>query len=423
MENRMLPSLQIKQARLMADIEKLAEFSDAPPPAITRILFTPTDLAARAFIRQQMREAGLSVREDAIGNIFGRWEGGEKTLPPVATGSHIDAVPFSGRYDGSIGVLGALEAVRSLKESGFEPRRSIELIMFSAEEPTRFGIGCLGSRALSGCLDSDNLKALRDSQNRSLDDIRREAGYQSDLASVPLPQGAYEGFIELHIEQGPLLEGAGIPIGLVTSIAAPATLRVTLKGEGGHAGAVLMAKRRDALVAASEVILAVEKAAASTGRVDSVATVGLLKVHPGAVNSIPSRVTMEIDIRDTSQAPRDGMLAHIKAAVAAIAADRDIEAEIELLNADPPSRSGELPLSALTVACGHLHLPYLKMTSRAYHDTLFMSLLCPTAMIFVPSRGGFSHRPDEYTAPEQIVKGVEVLALALARLAGEKNHE
>src|SRR5439155_4493525 len=217
---------------------------------VTRILFSEADRRGRAFFKDLCQQAGLLLREDAIGNLFARWPGKDAKLTAIATGSHIDAIPNAGRYDGAVGVLGALEAIRALKKSGFEPRRTIELIVFTAEEPTRFGIGCLGSRLLSGALSPERAAALRDTDGQTLEHWRAKAGYSGPhLNSVRLASDGYAGFIELHIEQGPLLERENVPIGVVESIAAPSTLRVRLAGSGGHAGTVLMPERRDALLA------------------------------------------------------------------------------------------------------------------------------------------------------------------------------
>ncbi len=221
-----------------------------------------------------------------------------RDLAPIGTGSHIDAIPNAGSYDGVVGVLGGLEAIRVLKQLGFTPRRSIELVIFTAEEPTRFGIGCLGSRMMGSVLSSDQALKLRDKEGRGLDELRAEAGFAGPLESVALPVGRFRQFIELHIEQGPMLEQEGIDIGLVTAIAAPASLRIKIEGEGGHAGGKLMPGRKDALCAAAELILKLEAEAKSTGVIDTVATVGVCEVFPGAVNSIPSRVRLETDIRD-----------------------------------------------------------------------------------------------------------------------------
>lgn len=409
----------IDEVNLQAHIDQLATYSEVEPPAVTRILFTQQDMQARGFIRQLMKELDLQVDEDAVGNIFGRWTGSKPYLPPVATGSHIDAIPYSGRFDGTVGVLGALEAIRALKAEGFEPTRSIEVIMFTAEEPTRFGVGCLGSRALAGQLTPDDMLALRDDKDKAFDVVRTEAGYDAPLASVQLEEGAYHAFIELHIEQGPRLEQSGNSIGIVTAIAAPATVRVVFHGNGGHAGTVLMPARQDAFLGAAELALTVEHAAKTSPSPDAVATVGLLEVYPGAVNSIPSRVLMEIDIRDIDLESRDSMVQTILGAVEDICAVRQLEAEKTVLNSDAPCYSGQSIIDTLINVSEALGYSYQALVSRAYHDTLFMAQICPTSMIFVPSENGYSHRPDEYTAPEELAKGVGVLALALAQLSSK----
>jgi N-carbamoyl-L-amino-acid hydrolase len=412
------PRVRIDLARLTGELEQLAQFSDADPPAVTRVLFTEPDQKARAFLKGLFAAAGLFVREDPAGNLFARWPGAEPDLPAVGTGSHTDAIPYSGRYDGTVGVLGGLEALRALRESRWRPRRSVELLMFTSEEPTRFGIGCLGSRLLSGSLDPAAAAALKDAGGATFDEVRRRAGRGGALADVRLPAGHYAAFVELHIEQGPLLEREQVPIGAVTAIAAPASLRVQLEGEGGHAGAVLMPDRKDALCAAAEVVLAVEAAAKASGRPDTVATTGVCRVHPGAVNSIPARVTLEIDVRDTDLVSRDRVVDRVRQAVAQAADRRGLRAAVELLNADPPAEAGREVLGAIQAACERLGLACKPMVSRAYHDSLFMARLCPTGMIFIPCKDGVSHRPDEYSSPEAIGRGVEVLALTLAELAG-----
>ena len=284
-------------------------------------------MRARNWLKQLYSEAGLQVREDAVGNTFARWQGADPDLPAVGTGSHTDAIPHSGRYDGTVGVLGGLEAIRSLQRSGFKPRRSIELLMFTSEEPTRFGIGCLGSRLLSGTLDPSAAARLQDSDGKNLDEVRASAGFHGALDSVALKPGYYSAFVELHIEQGPLLERRNVPLGIVTAIAAPASLSVTIEGQGGHAGAVLMPDRHDAFLAAAEIALALEAAARSTGAIDSVATTGVCEVFPGAVNSIPSRVRLGVDIRDIDPERRDGMLADLEQACGEVSARRGVKRE------------------------------------------------------------------------------------------------
>jgi N-carbamoyl-L-amino-acid hydrolase len=410
-------NLTIDTPRLTHELETLATFSDAPPTAVTRVVFTEPDLRARTWLKELYSEAGLHIREDAAGNTFARWRGSEPGLPAVGTGSHTDAIPHSGRYDGTVGVLGGLEAIRSLQRSGFQPRRSIELLMFTSEEPTRFGIGCLGSRLLSGTLDPSACANLKDADGKTLEEVRAAAGFHGSLAGVALQSGYYSAFVELHIEQGPLLERRNVPLGIVTAIAAPASLTVTIEGEGGHAGAVLMPDRHDAFLAAAEIALALEAAARSTGAIDSVATTGICEVFPGAVNSIPSRVRLGVDVRDIDPGRRDGMLTSLDRVCAEISARRGIRAKIQTINRDGPATCDPSIISLLMTACEKHGLAFNRMVSRAYHDSLFMSCLCPAAMLFIPCREGVSHRPDEYSTPEAIGQGTLILAETLAKLA------
>ncbi|CAN5643054.1 Zn-dependent hydrolase [soil metagenome] len=400
--------------RLSRELTALAAFSDVPSPAVTRVLYTEPDLKARAYLKRLATDAGLSVREDAIGNTFLRWIGSEPSFPAIGTGSHTDAIPHSGMYDGTVGVLGGLEAIRSLKESGFQPKRSLEVLMFTSEEPTRFRLGCVGSRALSGAISIKKLAELKDSDGQRFDDVRQAVGFRGDLASVKLSKEHYAAFVELHIEQGPLLEQRSLPIGVVTAIAAPAAFSVTLEGVGGHAGAMLMPIRKDALCAAAEIILAVEAAAKGP---DAVATVGVCNVHPGAINSVPSKVKLLIDVRDVQLAPRDASVQAIRDAIDEVSKRRGVTATVETLSVDPPATMAASVVTATEAACSQLKLRYQTMVSRAYHDSLFMAQVCPTGMIFIPCRDGVSHRPDEYSTPEAIRDGVAVLALTLAELS------
>jgi len=411
------PLLTIDIETLTTELQALAAISDATTPAVTRIVFSDTDLRARAWLKDRCQAAGLTVREDAVGNTFARWIGREPDLPPVTTGSHVDAIPNAGAYDGTVGVLGGLEAIRALTRAGFRPRRSVELITFTAEEPTRFGIGCLGSRLIAGTLDASAGQRLRDADGATLDECRERAGFQGPLSSVRLARDTYAAFLELHIEQGPLLERAGHDIGVVQAIAAPATLRVVVEGVGGHAGAVLMPDRHDAFLAAAEIALATEAAAKGTSAIDTVATVGVCELFPGAVNSIPSRVRLDIDVRDIDEKRRDFVLARIIDACHANSTRRGVSVNIEPLNADPPAPCASAIIDTLVAACERRGQTYARMISRAYHDSLFMSRIAPMGMIFIPCRGGISHRPDEYASPDAIAKGVGVLAHALAELS------
>jgi ureidoglycolate amidohydrolase len=399
------------------ELDELSRFSDTEAPAITRVVFSDSDLRARAYIKQLCASANLQLREDAVGNTFARWPGSEPDLPAIGTGSHIDAIPHSGRYDGTVGVLGGLEAIRALQRADFKPRRSIELLVFTSEEPTRFGIGCLGSRLLSGVLEVLRAASLKDAEGRILDEVRTAAGFHGDLEAVRLPKNYYSGFVELHIEQGPLLEQRGIALGVVTAIAAPASLRVHIEGKGGHAGAVLMPDRHDAFCAAAEMGLALEEAAKATGSIDTVATCGVCDVFPGLVNSIPSRVRLELDIRDIEEARRDAVIRQFEQECDAISRRRGVSATVELINRDAPGVCDAELVAALSTACDTHGFSFERMVSRAYHDSLFMSRISPVAMLFIPCRDGVSHRPEEYSSPEAIRNGTLVLAEALAQLS------
>ena len=307
--------------------------------------------------------------------------------------------------------------------------------MFTSEEPTRFGIGCLGSRLLGGVLDPAHADALPDRLHetdpegelgKTLAGVRSRAGFTGDLASVKLPANHYSAWVELHIEQGPLLECDHLDLGIVTAIAAPASYRFMVHGVGGHAGALLMPDRRDALCAAAELVLAIERlaleanaaaAAAGGSGVDTVATVGTLSIYPGAVNSVPSRVEFMLDIRDTDAARRDGIMAALTAETEALENRREVRVKIDKVNADAPAMSSPEIVAVAQQVCEQLGVSSRHMISRAYHDTSFMARVAPVAMIFIPCRAGVSHRPDEYASPAAIELGTRALALIFAQLA------
>lgn len=438
-------NVTINSGRLLSELHQLAHITDCPPTedrslpaptqAVTRIVFTPRDIEARKWLKSLATQAGFTVREDAVGNTFIRWEGSEPSLAIVGTGSHTDAIPHAGMYDGTVGVLGGLEALRSLKEAGFQPKRSLELLMFTSEEPTRFGIGCIGSRLLGGVIDPETADALRDRlhetdpnapEGLTLREVREAAGFHGALSGVKLPSKYCEAWVELHIEQGPLLERDGIDIGIVTNIAAPASYRYIVDGFGGHAGALLMPDRRDALCAASELILSVEKhaleanahaRASGQSGVDTVATVGMVAVHPGAVNSVPSRVQLTLDIRDTDVNRRDSVMDALHADMREIEQRRGVRIMEELINADLPAHSDARILDTIEAVCREEGASFRKMVARAYHDTNFIAPIAPVAMIFIPCRNGVSHRPDEYAGPEAIALGARILAGTLAKLS------
>ncbi|ADW69898.1 M20 family metallo-hydrolase [Granulicella tundricola] len=422
-------SAHVDGARVQRELEELARFTHVEPSsegtAVTRVVFTDDDLAARTWLIGLAEAEGFAVRVDAVGNTFIRLEGADPSLAAVATGSHIDAIPHAGMYDGTVGVIGGLEALRAIKTSGVQPKRAVELILFTSEEPTRFGIGCLGSRLMAGTLSDVkaggliDLTAAKGEAAKTLDEVRTAAGFTGALTSTRLLPGHYAEFVELHIEQGPLLERDGQDVGIVTSIAAPASYRFVIEGFGGHAGALLMPDRRDALCAASEVILAVERSALTLGTIDTVATVGTCGVYPGAVNSVPSKVALELDLRDTDPRRRGRVMDAIRSEIAAIETKRGVRITETLVNEDVPAACGERIVGAISGAAVAAGMSSRMMVSRAYHDTLFMAQICPVGMIFIPCRGGVSHRPDEFATVEGISHGTQLLTEVLTVLSSE----
>jgi ureidoglycolate amidohydrolase len=403
---------------LASAIDRLAEFNDDPGAGgITREVFTPTYAAGLEWVAERMRGAGMETRLDAFGNLWGRWAGSDPAAPRVVTGSHVDTTLNAGRFDGVVGVLGAIEAVRALRADGHEPRRSIEVIAFAGEEP-RFGTGCIGSRALVGALGRDDLDRLADRDGVTLAQALEQAGL--DPGRVPecvLDPATVHAFVELHIEQGIVLETSGEAIGVVTAIAAPHDFRLCFRGAATHSGATPMALRRDALAGAAEAMLELERLARESPSGTTVGTVGILRLRPGAINVVPGEVELDVDVRDSDGEAREAVVDGLVAAARAIAERRGLTVDVAPIVRDTPVTCSPLIVDAAAAACEELGLTHRRMISGAYHDAMILAARVPVGMIFVPSRGGVSHHPDEYTAPEQVARGVDVLAGVLRRLS------
>jgi hydantoinase/carbamoylase family amidase len=399
-------------------IAELAQFNDDPAAGgITREVYTPTYATALEWVAERMRAAGLQTRLDAVGNLFGRWPGGDPDAPLVLTGSHVDTTLNAGRYDGVLGVLGAIEAVHALRAADVRPRRGIDLVAWAGEEP-RFGTGCVGSRAAAGELTAADLDRLRDRDGTSMAQALRAAGFEPDrLAQARIDPATVHALVELHIEQGVVLETHGEPIGAVTAIAAPHDFRLTFTGAATHAGATPMGLRRDALAGAAEAMVALERLARESPSATTVGTVGVLRLRPGAINVVPGEVELDVDVRDSDLAAREQVVDGIVAAAREIAARRALEVTVTPIVEDVPVACDPRVVEASEAACRELGLASRRMTSGAYHDAMVLGRHVPVGMIFVPSVGGVSHHPDEYTAPEDLDRGVQVLAGTLARLA------
>jgi hydantoinase/carbamoylase family amidase len=399
-------------------IDELAAFNDDPAAGgITREVYTPTYRAALEQVSAWMRESGLAPRLDAVGNLFGAWEGSEPGLPRVLTGSHVDTTLNAGRYDGVLGVLGAIDAVWRLRAEGVAPRRTIEVVAWAGEEP-RFGTGCVGSRAAAGQLDRARLDVLRDRDGVSMADALRDAGLDPDrLREAELEPSTVHALVELHIEQGAVLEDAGEALGVVTAIAAPHDFTLTFTGAATHAGATPMRLRRDALAGAAEWMSALERVVHSSPSGTTVGTVGVVRVAPGAINVVPGEVALDVDIRDADLDAREAVAAAVIDQAEDIAARRGLRVTTSPIVEDMPVGCSPLVVEAAEAAARELGVPWRRMVSGAYHDAMIVGARVPIGMLFVPSRGGVSHHPDEYTAPEECERGVQALAGTLARLA------
>lgn len=399
-------------------IDELAAIdSDHPGGGLIREVYTNEYDTAVQYVTELMTDAGLATRLDAAGNLYGRWKGSEPDAPRVLTGSHFDTTLNAGRFDGVLGVLGAIEAVRELRARGLAPRRSIEIVGIAGEEP-RFGSGCLGSRAMTGALTREELDVMRDRDGVSVAEAMRGRGLDPDqLAQARIDPAAIHAFVELHIEQGAVLETTGQQIGIVQRIAAPHDLRVVLTGEAMHAGATPMRLRTDALAGAAEAVLELERLALASSTGTTVGTVGVLRVAPGAVNVIPGAVEMDIDVRDSDGPARERVVEAISGRLRELAQRRGLTVTIETITLDEPAACSPVVIEAVRGACDELAVDAIDMISGAYHDAMVLGAQVPMGMIFVPSVRGLSHHPDEYTDPADIDRGVAVLAGTLARLA------
>jgi allantoate deiminase len=410
-------SVEIDADRLWSRLFALAEIGKSEEGGVTRLSFTEEERAAKDLVASYMREAGLEVREDAASNLIGRREGRVRDAPVVLAGSHVDSVRNGGNFDGPLGVLGAVEALQTMYERGVETERPVEVVAFTDEEGARFSFGMIGSRALAGRLGSGDL-THEDTNGISIAQAMRASGLDpARIGDAARAQGSVHAYVELHIEQGAILESKDLRVGVVTGIAGPVWLRFTLTGEAAHAGTTPMNLRRDALVAGAQIIEMIEQEAARTGT--SVGTVGQLELEPGGINIIPGRVSFSLDLRDIDEDVRDGVEARIMHEAALVCEKRDVELETETLQRLPPAPCSALVRDAAKEACAELGFEPFELASGAGHDGMHLTELCPIGMIFVRSKDGLSHNPAEYSSKEDCAAGANVLYRTLLELAGE----
>jgi ureidoglycolate amidohydrolase len=402
-------------------LEKINTYNSTPEFGTTRVLFTECEVVARDYVKDEMKKLGLAIREDSIGNIFGTLVGNKPELPPVWTGSHIDTVLNAGMFDGMAGIVGGIEALRLIKESGIKFDRNIEVVVYTSEEPTRFGLCCLGSRAMAGHLTLDDTKKLKDEDGKTLESVLQELGYDlNKFKDIHIKKGEVFGAIELHIEQNNKLEKKGLPVGIVKTICAPTNYSVEVIGCQSHAGGTSMEDRRDAYAASCEIALILEELALKCNSEYNTATVGRVEVIPNAVNVIPGKVRFSIDIRDCEFETKTELVKELKKEIKKIEEKRDVQVNLIKENNDVPMKCDSTIVDILRKSCEEKNISYDMMISGAYHDSMFVGEFTPVAMIFVPSKNGISHSPEEWTDYKDIALGVDVLAKSLLELSNKK---
>lgn len=408
------PARHVQQERLWETLQKLSEFGKNPEGGVSRVGFTEADLAGRAYVMTLMREAGLEVRVDPAGNIFGK-RAGSANLPLLLFGSHIDSVPHGGNFDGDVGSLGALEVIRALNEQKIKTRHPLEVVIWTNEEGGRFYAGLFGSSAAAGIMGAD-VGQRKDEAGENLSDwLRRMGGDATRIKEAKIAPGSVAGYVELHIEQGAVLDEANIPIGVVQGIVGISSRKCTATGFANHAGTTPMNRRKDALAAAARAALAVrEEVRAEPGR--QVGTVGWMKIEPAATNVIPGRVTFPVELRDLDAEKIERMAARILQRFEAIGREENVQISCTAPDLEEPALTSPAFRDAIRTSAKDAGLNTMDLPSGAGHDAQNVARFAPVGMIFVPSRAGISHSPLEYSSPEQVANGAEVLYRTILRL-------
>jgi len=402
--------------RLWSTLQALGRIGETPR-GMDRIAFSPAEIEARAYVTGLLGEAGLATRVDAAGNLIATRPGSETGLRPIAMGSHIDTVPMGGKFDGALGVIAAIEVVRTLRDRGITTRHPLEVIAFTNEEGGRFHRGLFGSRAMAGLLVPDDLTVVDDEGKGLAEHLAAVGGHQARLGDAVRPAGSLAGYLEYHIEQGPELEHDQRQIGVVTGITGRFVLEVDIRGMTNHAGTTPMDMRQDAMVAAAHVALEVEHLAAHEQSC-RVATLGVVQVKPGAVNVIPGFVHLEAEFRDLEMARLEDTEKRFVAACAEIARDTHTKIEVrrqEIVQAAPTAPGFRATIESVAAALGYSTMP---VPSGAGHDAQAMARLTEIGMIFVPSKAGISHAIEEFTPAEDCARGANVLLGTLLELDG-----
>ncbi|HEM8291316.1 MULTISPECIES: Zn-dependent hydrolase [Providencia] len=401
--------METSTSRIQRHLEQLAEYTATPGQGTTRMSYSEQDKQARQYLKQQMVALGLQVREDAIGNIYGRLEGLQADLPAVIIGSHFDSVPHGGAFDGPAGIVTGLDVVARIREQNLTPKYPLEVIALVEEEGTSFGRGLMASSVITGLIGTKELYQLKDRQGVSAAERMAAAGFNADKAAdAVLDPKNVKAFLELHIEQGPVLEQAGEDVGIVETIVGISQLEIKLTGKAGHAGTTPMNMRADALVCASQIISEIPALAKAAGD-NTVATVGRLNVLPNGANVIPSEVVFSVDIRSKNDTALRKIIEKIIELTEKTSESAGIDSEIiQPLYVQPTELNNEI-IGLMQQHASEQNLKFRTMVSGAGHDTMIFAGITQTGLIFVPSRNGLSHHPDEWTDYAQIARGVDVM--------------
>ncbi|ALX47739.1 Zn-dependent hydrolase [Lentibacillus amyloliquefaciens] len=395
--------------RLQESLEKLNEYTDGGP-GINRLAYTNTEKQAKEYLKGLFEQEGLMVKMDAVGNIIARREGANPDLSSVAIGSHIDSVYEAGRFDGTVGVMTGLELIRSMNEQSITTEHPVEVISFASEESSRFGMATMGSKAMAGLLNPEDISDLTDKDDISLKDAFREHSLDIDkMHEARRSSREFKSFLELHIEQGPVLENEDKQIGIVTGIAGPTRFTLQISGQASHSGTTPMGYRHDALLGASEVALALESIAHSEASNDTVATIGVCEVKPGGMNIVPGEVDLKVDIRGTSAASREKVVTYLFNTIKSVERSRQLTITSSKLADEPSVDMSEDTIASLQEICDSNDYAYRLMPSGAGHDAMNMARLCPAGLVFIPSKNGVSHNPEEFTSWEQIETGINLM--------------
>lgn len=407
--------IEVDGKRLLNELAIVGQIGADPAGGVTRLAYTPPDLTARSWFIDQAEKAALTVSIDAAGNVLAlEKDAGNES--PVLSGSHLDTVPNGGRFDGMLGVIAALESVRAIRQQvGTANRRPLGILVLAAEESSRFGSGCLGSRMLIQELQTKALQTLTDAQGISLFQAMKQVGLQPDrLVEAARKPGWFHEFVEIHIDQADDLFRKSVPVGIITAIAAPTRLWVTFDGQQAHSGATLMNQRHDALAGAAELILAVEESASARIEQEIVGTVGVLKIKPGSMNVIPGRAELGIDIRGIDPATVAAVVQQVTETAQQVAEKRGLLANISTISHTQPMPIAPERVSALEAACQTAGAKHMRLVSRSAHDALYLGQHGPVSMLFIRNPAGISHNLAEAAWDQDIIAGTSVLATYLA---------